>query len=86
MDTELTARQMPHSLEAEQAVLGSVLIDSSCVPNIIGIVKPEDFYMQQNREIFEKMLQMNERMFNQATESLAKKSGETNNTTTQIIK
>lgn len=40
----------------------------------------------ENREIFEKMLQMNERMFNQATESLAKKSGETNNTTTQIIK
>ena len=58
MDTELTSRQMPHSLEAEQAVLGSILIDSSCVPDIIGIVKPEDFYLQQNREIFETVYTM----------------------------
>ena len=58
MDTELTSRQMPHSLEAEQAVLGSILIDSSCVPNIIGIVKPEDFYLQQNKEIFETVYTM----------------------------
>ena len=58
MDAELTSRQMPHSLEAEQAVLGSILIDSSCVPNVIGIVKPEDFYLQQNREIFETVYAM----------------------------
>ena len=30
MDEELTPRQVPHSLEAEQAVLGSILIDSRC--------------------------------------------------------
>ena len=40
----------------------------------------------ENKEIFEKMLQMNERMFNQATENMAKSSGNSNNTTTQIIK
>lgn len=40
----------------------------------------------ENREIFEKMLQMNERMFNQAAESLAKSSEKNNSTTTQIIK
>ena len=44
MDNELTALQVPHSLEAEQAVLGSILIDSRCVPDIIGIVNPDDFY------------------------------------------
>ena len=44
---ELLNRQMPQSLEAEQAVLGSILIDSRCVADVIGIVKPEDFYMQQ---------------------------------------
>ena len=58
MDEELTHRQMPQSLEAEQAVLGSVLIDSRCVADIIGIVKPEDFYLQQNREIFETIYTM----------------------------
>ena len=52
MDEELMTRQMPQSLEAEQAVLGSILIDSRCLADVIGIVKPEDFYLQQNREIY----------------------------------
>ena len=55
---ELLNRQMPQSLEAEQAVLGSILIDSRCVAEIIGIVKPEDFYLQQNREIYEAVYAM----------------------------
>ena len=50
---ELLTRQMPHSLEAEQAVLGSMLIDARCIPEIIELLKPDDFYLQQNREIFE---------------------------------
>ena len=58
LDEELLSRQPPHSLEAEQAVLGSVLIDSQCVTEIIGILKPEDFYLQQNREIFEAIYEM----------------------------
>ena len=53
MDEELMARQQPQSLEAEQAVLGSILIDSRCISDIIGILKPEDFYQEQNREIYE---------------------------------
>lgn len=40
----------------------------------------------ENKEIFERMLQMNERMFNQATENMAKNSGNSGGTTTQIIK
>ncbi len=58
MDEELIARQVPHSLEAEQSVLGSVLIDSRCLTDIIGIVRPEDFYLQQNREIYETIYTM----------------------------
>ncbi len=58
MDEELIARQMPQSLEAEQAVLGSILIDSRCVADIIGILHPEDFYLQQNREIYETIYTM----------------------------
>ena len=49
MDEELMNRQPPQSLEAEQAVLGSILIDSRCVADVIGILRPEDFYLQQNR-------------------------------------
>ena len=58
LDEELLSRQPPHSLEAEQSVLGSVLIDSQCVTEIIGILKPEDFYLQQNREIYEAIYEM----------------------------
>ena len=58
MDEELLAKQLPQSLEAEQAVLGSILIDSRCVADIVGIVSPEDFYLKQNREIFETIYTM----------------------------
>ena len=58
MEDELLQRQAPQSLEAEQALLGSILIDSRCIADVIGIVKPEDFYLQQNREIFEAVYTM----------------------------
>ena len=58
MDEELRTKTVPQSLEAEQALLGSVLIDSRCLTEIIGLVKPEDFYLQQNREIFEAIYTM----------------------------
>ena len=58
MDEELLSRQPPQSLEAEQAVLGSILIDSRCVADVIGIVKPEDFFLEQNREIYETIYTM----------------------------
>ena len=58
MDEALTAKQIPYSLEAEQAVLGSILIDSRCLTDVIGIVRPEDFYLQQNRELFEAIYTM----------------------------
>ena len=58
MDEELVSRQPPQSLEAEQAVLGSILIDSRCVADVIGLVRPEDFYLEQNREIYETIYTM----------------------------
>ena len=58
MENELTALQVPHSLEAEQSVLGSILIDSRCVADVIGILSPSDFYLQQNREIYEAVYTM----------------------------
>ena len=58
MDEELIQRQQPQSLEAEQAVLGSILIDSRCIADVIGVLRPEDFYLQQNREIYETIYTM----------------------------
>ena len=58
MDEQLQARQMPHSLEAEQAVLGSILIDSRCLTDVISLLKPEYFYLRQNQEIYQTIYTM----------------------------
>ena len=58
MDEQLTARQLPHSLEAEQAVLGSILIDSRCLTDVIGILPVENFYLEQNRQIYQAIYTM----------------------------
>ena len=55
---ELLYRQMPHSLEAEQAVLGSMLIDAECIKDVMEKLRPDDFYLRQNREIFETIYSM----------------------------
>ena len=55
---DLLGRQVPQSLEAEQSVLGSMLIDERCVPDVIGLLRPEDFYLRQNREIYDTIYTM----------------------------
>ena len=55
---DLLLRQMPHSLEGEQAVLGSMLLDSDCVKDVMDKLRPSDFYLRQNREIFETIYSM----------------------------
>lgn len=55
---ELFSRQMPHSLEAEQAVLGSILIDSRCAAQVIAALKPEEFYSELNKGIYEVICSM----------------------------
>jgi len=55
---ELLNRQMPHSIEAEQSVLGSILIDPRCVNDVILMLKPSDFYLDINREIYETIISM----------------------------
>ncbi|MBM6926159.1 replicative DNA helicase [Pseudoflavonifractor phocaeensis] len=49
---------MPHSVEAEQSVLGTILIDASCAPEVIEELRPEDFYLRTNREIYETIYSM----------------------------
>lgn len=48
----------PHDIEAEQAILGSMLTDKDAVITGIEILKPEDFYRNDNSIIFEAMLNL----------------------------
>ncbi len=55
---ELMELQMPHSVMAEQSVLGSMLIDERCVPAVMERLRPDDFYLRQNRALFDVMFTM----------------------------
>ena len=55
---DLLLRQAPHSPQAEQAVLGSMLIDPDCIKDVLDKLQPEDFYLRANRDIFETIYHM----------------------------
>lgn len=55
---ELLNRQLPHDDAAEQAVIGSMLIDDECIHDVVEKVSAGDFYSTQNREIFETIYHM----------------------------
>ena len=48
----------PHDIEAEQAVIGSMLTDSDAVTSAIEVLKSEDFYREDNKEIYEAILNL----------------------------
>ena len=51
-----TAVSKSYSIEAEQAVLGSVLLDPACFPSVSLLLRAEYFYLPQHREIYAAML------------------------------
>ena len=50
---ELLGRKVPNSAPAEQAVIGSMLIDPRCVPDVLEKLKADEFYNKLNRDIYE---------------------------------
>ena len=45
-------KNLPCALEAEQSVLGSILIDPNCFADLTEIIRAEDFYLDEHGEIF----------------------------------
>ena len=54
-------RLPPQSLEAEQSVLGAILIDRDAVVEVAEFLRPEDFYRQANGRIYAAILDLFER-------------------------
>lgn len=52
---------LPQNIEAEQAVLGSLLIDKRAIERIASFLRPEDFYLPVNAELYKAMLVLYER-------------------------
>ena len=48
----------PHDLEAEQAIIGSMLTDKDAVISSIEVLKPDDFYREDNKAIYEAILNL----------------------------
>ena len=54
-------KSIPANIEAEQAVLGSLLIDPDAIIKIANFLRPEDFFRERHSWIFDAMLTLNER-------------------------
>jgi len=52
----MAIKSLPHNDEAEQSVLGAILIDKDAIINVSEILKPEDFYNDINGIIYQSML------------------------------
>ncbi len=55
---EIMGARLPHNIEAEQSVIGSMLLDPRCVPEVMEHLRSEDFYISQNKAIFEAVQSM----------------------------
>lgn len=51
-------RELPYSIEAEQAVLGAILVSSDVLPTVVDLIRPECFYNEQHRQLYGIMLQL----------------------------
>lgn len=59
LSTDLRGDQLaPHSIEAEQAVIGSILIDPECMGDVLGIIRPGDFFIVRLAWIYEALVAM----------------------------
>ena len=56
--TDMDASRLPYSVEAEQSVLGALIIDPKTITEVAELIKPEYFYIPQHREIFAVMSSM----------------------------
>ncbi len=55
---EIIDSNLPYSLDAEQAVLGSIIVDSGLISSVTDKLHPEHFHIQRHKELFAVMSQM----------------------------
>jgi replicative DNA helicase len=62
-DTAVAAaeRTLPHNLDAERSVLGSILVHDDAFNLAVQVISARDFYRDAHRRIFERMIALNER-------------------------
>ncbi len=59
--TSVSEKTLPHSLEAERALLGSILLDNGALNVAVGVLGKDDFFSEAHRVTFEKMIGLSEK-------------------------
>ncbi len=57
-EDDIAFENLPYNLEAEQSVLGSLLLEPESISSVLEYLKPECFYKEQHRDIFAAILRM----------------------------
>jgi len=55
-------RVPPHSLEAEQSVLGGILLDNEMINGVLEVITPDDFHSRAHQLIFQGMIELSEKL------------------------
>ncbi len=58
MDSSLNDKVPPHNIEAEQAVLGALLLNWTAMAEVVSNLRPDRFYSLQNQIIYEAMVKL----------------------------
>ena len=58
MDTNSIVKQMPISIEAEQALLGSLIINPESFDKVAGFISVNDFYLEEHKHIYSALVKM----------------------------
>jgi len=58
VDIGLLGRIPPHNIEAEQSVLGCIVLDMEVLPAVAGILRKDDFYREDHKEIYDAILEL----------------------------
>ena len=61
VESQSNVKLPPHDLDAEEAVLGSLLIDPEAIFKVVTLLKAEDFYREKNRWTYESCFQLYDR-------------------------
>ena len=61
-ETSLSSHKLPpQNLEAEQSVLGGILIENYSINKVVEVLKPDDFYREAHRKIYKALIDLSER-------------------------
>ena len=54
----MESNNLPHSIEAEQSIIGAIIKNPAVIPDVVELIKPDYFYSPQHRAIYSVIVQM----------------------------